>query len=73
MTVFEAKKIALQEYKKTVTEDIVNGNSKYIVVDDDSKEALIVPDEITARNCGCPWIFKGYVLNGETVINLIES
>ena len=73
MNVFQAKEKAYEEYAKTVTPGLVSGNSKYIVVDDETGSTVIVSDEITARDCECRWIFKGYVLNREINVNLIEK
>ena len=72
MTVFEAKKIAEQEFAKIYGNGTVSTGYRYIVVSDKSMEAMFVPDYNTALQCGVKWVFKARMSQGQVIVELCE-
>lgn len=72
MTVFEAKRIAEKEFSKIYGEETISTGYKYVVVSNQTQEAMIVPDHNTALQCGVKWVFKVRKSHGQILVELCE-
>lgn len=72
MDVYEAKCIAITEYKKSIPVHAYTWYEAYIIVSDQKGEALSVGDLDAAVKCNPDWLFRCRMVRGKMDIKLIK-